>query len=82
MLRVKRKSNFMSEENNNSFSGFMPMISNINITPEISMINTDGDLLTAHTFSIIVRDGTEYVFSIDNTDLMKLCFLITKVINN
>jgi hypothetical protein len=69
----------MSEE---TFSGFMPMINNINITPEISMINTDGELLKAHTFSIIVRDGTEYVFSIDTNDLMKLCFLITKVINS
>ncbi|MFN9111392.1 MAG: hypothetical protein ACK5XN_15115 [Bacteroidota bacterium] len=72
----------MSDELSDVFSGFMPMIDNINITPEVSMINTEGELLTAHTFSIIVRDGTEYVFSISNNDLMKLCFLITKVINN
>jgi hypothetical protein len=78
LQRVKRKSK-MSEE---TFSGFMPMIDNVNITPEVSMINTDGELLKAHTFSIIVRDGTEYVFSINNHDLMRLCFLITKVINS
>lgn len=69
----------MSEE---TFSGFMPMIDNINITSEMAMINTEGELLKAHTFSIMSRDGKEYVFSINNYDLMKLCFLITKVINN
>jgi hypothetical protein len=69
----------MSEE---TFSGFMPMISNINITPEISMINTEGDLLKAHTFSIMSRDEKEYVFSISGYDLMRLYFLITKVVSN
>jgi hypothetical protein len=69
----------MSEE---TFSGFMPMISNINITPEMSMINTEGDLLKAHTFSIMSRDEKEYVFSISGYDLMRLYFLITKVVSN
>jgi hypothetical protein len=78
LLKEKRKSK-MSEE---TFSGFMPMISNINITPEISMINTEGDLLKAHTFSIMSRDGKEYVFSISGYDLMRLYFLITKVVSN
>ncbi len=78
MLKEKRKSK-MSEE---TFSGFMPMISNINITPEISMINTEGDLLKAHTFSIMSRDEKEYVFSISGYDLMRLYFLITKVVSN
>ncbi len=78
MLKEKRKSK-MSEE---TFSGFMPMISNINITPEMSMINTEGDLLKAHTFSIMSRDEKEYVFSISGYDLMRLYFLITKVVSN
>jgi len=78
LLKEKRKSK-MSEE---TFSGFMPMISNINITPEMSMINTEGDLLKAHTFSIMSRDEKEYVFSISGYDLMRLYFLITKVVSN
>lgn len=63
------------------FSGFMPMIDQINITSQISMMNTDGDLVNAHTFSIIARDGTKYVFSVENENLMRLCFLIMKVLN-
>jgi hypothetical protein len=69
----------MSEEN--SFDGFMPMIDGVNITPSISMINTDGDLVKAHSLKIKTRDGVEYVFSIDPNDLMKLFFLIMKVVN-
>jgi hypothetical protein len=69
----------MSEEN--SFDGFMPMIDGVNITPSISMINTDGDLIKAHSIKIATRDGVEYVFSIDPNDLMKLFFLIMKVVN-
>lgn len=64
------------------FSGFMPMINSINITEEVSMINNNGDLVSAHTFAIMTRDGTEFVFSIENNDLMRLCFLIMKVINS
>lgn len=71
----------MSENIENGFSGFMPMIKSINITPEVSMINTEGDLINAHTLGIMVGDGTEYVFSISNHDLMRLFFLITKVVN-
>lgn len=69
----------MSQE---PFSGFMPMINSVEITPEISMINNNGDLVSAHTFSIMVRDGSEFVFSIENENLMRLCFLIMKVINS
>lgn len=69
----------MSEEN--SFSGFMPMINQIQITKEATMLNTEGQLVKAHTFNIKARDGSDYVFSIDNYDLMRLSFLITKVLN-
>jgi len=64
------------------FSGFMPMISDINITQEMSMINNNGDLVSAHTFTVTSRDGSDFVFSIENADLMKLCFLIMKVLND
>jgi hypothetical protein len=45
------------------------------------MINTEGDLIKAHSVKITTRDGVEYIFSIDTIDLMKLSFLIMKVIN-
>jgi len=72
----------MSEDNLEAFSGFMPMISQINLTQEIPMLNTEGELVKAHTFKITTRDGTDYVFSIENYDLMKLSFLITKIISS
>jgi hypothetical protein len=65
----------MSED----FSGFMPMIHQINITKETPMINTEGELVTAHTFKIQTKDGSEHIFSISNQDLMRLYFLISKV---
>lgn len=80
IITLSLKSGYsMSEEN--SFSGFMPMINQIQITKEATMLNTEGDLVKAHTFNIKARDGSDYVFSIDNYDLMRLSFLITKVLN-
>jgi hypothetical protein len=70
----------MSEES--SFSGFMPMIEQINLTKETSMLSTEGDLIHAHTFTIKTRDGNVNVFSITNNDLMRLFFLINKVISD
>lgn len=69
----------MSEDN--SFDGFMPMIDGVTLTPSISMINTDGDLIKAHTIKILTKDNVEFIFSIDSSDLMRLAFLIFKVIN-
>jgi hypothetical protein len=76
---LKRKTNKM--DNQESFSGFMPMIEQINLTKETSMLSTDGDLTHAHTFTIKTRDGNVNVFSIMNTDLMRLFFLINKIIS-
>lgn len=70
----------MFDEKEDSFSGFMPMINQVHITKEIAMINTEGDLVSAHTLSLKTRDGSDHVFSISNSDLMRLCFLIMKVI--
>ena len=57
---------------NNSFSGFMPMVSNITIGQITTMINTEGELVEAHSITVRVVDGTEYVFSITAENLMKL----------
>lgn len=68
----------MSEE---AFSGFMPMISQINLTQEMTMIDTEGHLVNAHTVTITTKNGQEFVFSINSYDLMRLSFLINKIIN-
>jgi hypothetical protein len=69
----------MSEEN--QFSGFMPMIGQVHLTQEMPMIDTEGGLVTAHTLTLTSKDGKEFVFSISNHDLMRLSFLIHKVIS-
>lgn len=68
----------MSEE---TFSGFMPMIGKINLTEQTPMINTDGDLMSAHAVTIECTNGEKHVFSINSFDLMRLHFLINKVIS-
>lgn len=72
----------MSKETNDSFSGFMPMINQITITPETTMLSTEGELIKAHTITVTTREGDSYVFSMENYSLMKLFFLIPKVIEN
>ena len=68
----------MTEDN--SFSGFMPMVSNITIGQVVTMINTEGELVEAHPVAVKVVDGTEYVFSMTTENLMKLYFLIPKAL--
>jgi hypothetical protein len=68
----------MTEDN--SFSGFMPMVSNITIGQIATMINTEGELVEAHSITVKVVDGTQYVFSITAENLMKLYFLIPKAL--
>lgn len=70
----------MFDETEDSFSGFMPMISQINVSKEITMMNTEGELISAHTINLRTRDGSDNVFSISNNDLMRLCFLVMKII--
>ena len=79
MQKGQRKNSLMSEE---TFSGFMPMISQVYITEEMTMINTEGDLVPAHSFTMETRDGQKNVYSINKVDLMKLYFVIAKVINS
>lgn len=64
------------------FSGFMPAVKNIEITPPTSMITTDGGLINGHILKITFGDDTEVVFSASDDQLQKLFFLILKVINN
>lgn len=79
MLKVRRKNSLMSEEIENAFSGFMPMISYVNISEANTMISTEGELVRAHTVNIVTKNGDNYVFSMDPVDLMRLAFLVFKV---
>lgn len=72
----------MSEEQDNGFSGFMPMINYVNVSEAAVMLDTEGNLTRAHTFNIVTKDGDNYVFSMDPVDLMRLAFLLFKVAGN
>lgn len=69
----------MSEELN-PFSGFTPLVHQVDISKETSMIATSGDIVKAHVITVQTKDGSEYVFSIENTDLIRLLLLINKVL--
>jgi len=72
----------MSSNNLEAFSGFMPMISQISLTSENTMLDTEGQIVKAHEFKITTRDNKEHIFSIENIDLMRLYFLIMKINNS
>lgn len=63
------------------FSGFMPAVKNIEITPPTSMITTEGGLISGHVLKVTFGDDSEIVFSASDDQLQKLFFLILKVIN-
>jgi hypothetical protein len=70
----------MSE--NKNYSGYMPMINQIDISPSMEMINTDGKLIHAHSFVIQTRENKDFVFSIAERDLVRLYFLLHKVLGH
>lgn len=65
-----------------NFSGFMPALKNVEITPPTSMITTEGGLITGHIVKITFGDDSEIVFSATDEHLQKVFFLILKILNN
>lgn len=63
------------------FSGFMPALKNIEITPPTSMITTEGGLLNGHVIKVTFGNEEEIVFSASEEQLQKMFFLILKIIN-
>lgn len=59
----------------------MPSVGQVRLTESIPMINTGGDLVSAHVLTIESTNGDQHVFSIGSFDLMRLYFLINKVIS-
>ena len=47
----------------------MPMIKQINVSQIMEMINTDGELIQAHSFTVNTRENKDFVFSISQKDL-------------
>lgn len=69
----------MSEDINN-FSGFTPLIQQVDIGTETTMLDNNGNLVKAHIINIKTKDGLDFVFSIESTDLVRLFLLINKVL--
>lgn len=69
----------MSEDINN-FSGFTPLIHQVDIGAETTMLDNNGNLVKAHIINIKTKDGLDFVFSIDSTDLVRLFLLINKIL--
>jgi hypothetical protein len=65
----------------NSYSGFMPMIRQITVSNTTAMLNTEGELIHAHSFVVNTRENKDFVFSVTQEDLTKLYFLIGKVLS-
>lgn len=64
------------------FSGFMPMVGQIKLSKETTMLGSQGELVKAHGMTVVTKDGSEYVFSIDSSDLMRLFFLTMRVLGD
>lgn len=64
-----------------SLDGFVPSLESFEITPELSMITTDGNLIQGHNVRLVLKDGSDIVFSLTTEDLQKLFFLILKTLS-
>jgi hypothetical protein len=64
------------------FSGFMPMVEQVKLSKETTMLGSQGELVKAHGMTVITKDGSEYIFSIDSSDLMRLFFLSMRVLGD
>ena len=43
---------------------------------------SEEQIMKAHEFKVTTRDNEDYVFSVENVDLMRLYFLIMKINNS
>jgi len=58
----------------------MPLIKQVTVSALDTMLNTDGNLMNAHAITITTVEGRDFIFSITTEDLMKLHFLIHKIV--
>lgn len=63
-----------------SFSGFLPVVKDINITDMTSFLTTNGDLMNGHIVKIISGDGNESYYSISHDQLRSIFFLAMKIL--
>jgi len=62
-------------------TGFLPSMQSIQISESNQMITTDGDLISAHSVRLRLRDGSDIVFSVTEEELQKLFFVILKALS-
>lgn len=58
----------------------MPIIEDINITSETSLMTTDGSLIAAHIVTLRMTNKEEIVFSISKDKIQSLFFLLGKML--
>lgn len=63
-----------------SFSGFLPVVKDINITGVTSLLTTNGDLMDGHIIKIVNNDGLESYFSLNHEQLRSLFFVLMKLL--
>jgi len=66
--------------NSESFSGFLPIVKDINITDATSFLTTNGDLMDGHIVKIISGDGNESYYSVTHDQLRSMFFLLIKIL--
>jgi len=66
---------------NNNLDGYVPSLESFEITPELSMITTDGGLINGHNVRLVLRDGSDIAFSLSVDELQKLFFLILRTLS-
>lgn len=64
-----------------SLDGYVPSLDSFEITPELSMITTNGDLIKGHNVRLILKDGSDIMFSMTVEELHKLFFLVLKTLS-
>jgi hypothetical protein len=62
-------------------TGFLPSMQSIQISESNQMITTDGDLISAHSVRLRLRDGSDIVFSVTEEELQKLFFVLLKALS-
>ena len=65
-----------------SYSGYMPMVKQITMSQKIQMLDTDGNIIHGHAFTVKTREEKDFVFSITTEDLMRMYFLVLKALGN
>lgn len=62
------------------FTGFVPMVKNIEISSQTSLMTFDGNFIDGYLVKVTFSNDTETIFSLSVEQLQKLFFVILKSI--